>query len=125
MLFHPERTAIVGATGPTDLRLARELVSRGRGVRVVSRRRDHLEQVFAGLPVEVATADALDAESLARAVEGCDLALNGLHCLDQRQVQSQKSKPQRYLQRLGIQPQPMRSMQIAWGGVDPVSVVQP
>jgi uncharacterized protein YbjT (DUF2867 family) len=74
----PERTAIVGATGPTGLHLARELVNRGRGVRVVSRRREHLEQAFAGLPVEIATADALDADSLVRAIEGCDLVVDAI-----------------------------------------------
>jgi nucleoside-diphosphate-sugar epimerase len=74
----PERTAIVGATGPTGLHLARELVNRGRAVRVVSRRREHLEQAFTGLPVEIATADALDADSLARAVEGCDLVVDAI-----------------------------------------------
>ena len=78
MVFHPERTAIVGATGPTGSHLVRERVSRGRQVRVVSRRRDHLEQVFAGLPVEIATADALDPESLARAVERCDLVVDAI-----------------------------------------------
>lgn len=78
MVFHPERTAIVGATGPTGYHLARELVGRGRAVRVVSRRREHLERVFAGLPVEIATADAMDADSLARAVEGCDLLVDAI-----------------------------------------------
>lgn len=78
MVFHPERTAIVGATGPTGYHLARELVGRGRAVRVVSRRRKHLERVFAGLPVEIATADAMDADSLARAVEGCDLLVDAI-----------------------------------------------
>jgi uncharacterized protein YbjT (DUF2867 family) len=73
MVFHPERTAIVGATGPTGLHLARKLVLRGRDVRVLSRQREHLERVFAGLPVEITTADALDADSLARAVEGLAL----------------------------------------------------
>lgn len=78
MTFHPERTAIVGATGPTGFHLARELVSRGRDVRVVSRRQEHLEQVFAGLPVEIATADAMDADSLTRAVEGSDLVVDAI-----------------------------------------------
>jgi nucleoside-diphosphate-sugar epimerase len=78
MDFHPERTAIVGATGPTGFHLARELVKRGREVRVISRRREHLEGVFADLPVEIATADALDADSLARAVNGCDLVVDAI-----------------------------------------------
>ena len=48
-----------------------------------------------------------------------------IHALGQRQDQLQKSKPHLYLQTLGIHPHPIRSMQLAWGGVDPVSVVQP
>jgi hypothetical protein len=39
----PERTAIVGATGPTGLHLARELVGCGRGERAASRRRENFE----------------------------------------------------------------------------------
>jgi uncharacterized protein YbjT (DUF2867 family) len=78
MDIHPECTAIVGATGPTGFHLALELVERGRKVRVISRRREHLKRVFAGLPVEIATADALDADSLARAVEGCDLVVDAI-----------------------------------------------
>ncbi len=78
MVFQPERTAIVGATGPTGFHLARELVERGRRVRVISRRREHLERLFADLSVEIATADALDADSLAHAVEGCDLVVDAI-----------------------------------------------
>ena len=76
MAFQPTRTAIVGATGPTGFHLARELVGRGRAVRAVSRRREHLARVFTGLPLELAAADALDLESLRRAVDGCDLVVD-------------------------------------------------
>lgn len=78
MVFHPERTAVVGATGPTGIHLAHELVGRDRRVRAISRRREHLERAFAGLPVETATADALDPDSLARAVDGCELVVDAI-----------------------------------------------
>jgi nucleoside-diphosphate-sugar epimerase len=76
MTFIPERTAIVGATGPTGVGLARELVGRGRPVRVVSRSRGRLEAAFAELEVEIAEADAYDSEAIRRALDGCDLAVD-------------------------------------------------
>lgn len=76
MAYEPQRTAIVGATGPTGYHLALELTGRGRGVRVVSRRRDHLERRYAGQPVEIAEADALDPAALRRAVDGCELVVD-------------------------------------------------
>lgn len=78
MSFHPDRIAIVGATGPTGFHLARELAGRGRAVRAVSRRREHLERVFAGLEVELAEADALDPTALGRAVAGCGLVVDAV-----------------------------------------------
>lgn len=76
MPFVPERTAVVGATGPVGIFLVRELVGRGWGVRVVSRSRERLERAFAGLGVEVAVADALDGEAVRRAVAGCALVVD-------------------------------------------------
>lgn len=78
MLFLPVRTAIVGATGPTGYHLARELVSRGRQVRVVSRRRPELERLFGDLPVELTTADATDPSTLPPALDGCDLVVDAV-----------------------------------------------
>ncbi|HVS12974.1 MAG TPA: NAD(P)H-binding protein [Thermoanaerobaculia bacterium] len=78
MTFSPTRTAIVGATGPTGFHLARELVERGLPVRAVSRRRDHLARTFEGLRVELAEADALDADALRRAVDGCELVVDAI-----------------------------------------------
>ncbi len=78
MTFQPKRTAVVGATGPTGYHLVHELVRRGREVRVVSRRREALERVFADLPVEIAAADALDVEALRRAVAGCGLVVDAI-----------------------------------------------
>ncbi len=72
------RVAIVGATGPTGIHLARELTGRGSAVRVVSRSRERLERAFAGLEVEVAPADALDPAALAAAVAECDLVVDAI-----------------------------------------------
>ena len=70
--FAPNRIAVIGATGPTGIHLTRELASRGRSVVAVSRRRDHLEELFARDGIEIATADALDLEATRRATMGCD-----------------------------------------------------
>lgn len=78
MSFHPEKTAIIGATGPTGFHLAQELLRRGRAVRAVSRSQDHLERVFAGTDAELAAADAVDAESLREAAAGCDLVVDAI-----------------------------------------------
>ena len=76
MTFQPRRIAVIGATGPTGIHLVRELSSRGKAVVAVSRRREQLEKLFAGDGVEVAVADALDAASTVKAVEGCDLVVD-------------------------------------------------
>lgn len=76
MTFQPQRTAILGATGPTGFHLATELSRRGRGVRAVSRRRENLEKVFSGTEVELQEADALDPESTRRAIDGCELVVD-------------------------------------------------
>jgi len=78
MLLDPGRVAIVGATGPTGIHLARHLLARGTPVRAVSRRASALERAFAGTAVEIAPADALDAEALRRAVEGCGLVVDAI-----------------------------------------------
>ncbi len=69
-----EKAAILGATGPVGIHVARELVRREVPCRVVSRRADHLEGVFAGGPVERLPADLGDAAQTRRAVEGCNVA---------------------------------------------------
>ena len=76
MTVQPQRTAVVGATGPTGSALARELVGRGWRVRVVSRRREHLESVFSDLAVECVPGDAMDPGSIRAAVAGCDLVVD-------------------------------------------------
>lgn len=76
MTFHPTCTAIVGATGPAGHWLARELIGRGRPVRVVSRSRRRLETAFAELEVEIAEADAFDSEATRRALDGCELVVD-------------------------------------------------
>lgn len=70
------RVAVLGATGPTGIYLTRELLRRGRAVRVVSRRRERLEELFGESGAEIATADALSAEETRRAVDGCGLVVD-------------------------------------------------
>jgi nucleoside-diphosphate-sugar epimerase len=66
-------TAILGATGPTGIHLAAELRRRGTPLRVVARQQARLEQAFPDEAIGKREADALDADQLARALEGCDL----------------------------------------------------
>jgi nucleoside-diphosphate-sugar epimerase len=75
-MAEPSLTVIVGATGPTGIQLAHELVSRGKRVRVVSRSTDRLAGVFADLDVEMVAADALDEEATRAAVAGADLVVD-------------------------------------------------
>jgi uncharacterized protein YbjT (DUF2867 family) len=56
---------VTGATGYMGSRLVRELVARGKQVRALARR-------DADLPSEVVRGDALDGESYAGAVRGCE-----------------------------------------------------
>jgi len=72
----PSRVAVLGATGPTGIHLVRELARPGRRVIAISRQRERLEELFGHEPVEIATADALDAESTAKVVEGSDLVID-------------------------------------------------
>jgi len=78
---------VVGATGPTGIHLAGELLARGMGVRVVARRPEALATAFAGLAVEQRPADALDRDALCRAVAGADLVFDcvGLPATQMRQ----------------------------------------
>ncbi len=65
--------AIVGATGPTGFHLAAELRKSGASVRVIARGADRLAQLFPDAAFEKRPADVLDADAIARALEGCDL----------------------------------------------------
>jgi nucleoside-diphosphate-sugar epimerase len=72
----PSSAAVIGATGPTGKHLARELVRRGVDVRVISRSDENLERAFAGLDVQRVAADAVDAEAVRRAIDGCEVAFD-------------------------------------------------
>ena len=80
MSFEPQRTVIVGATGPTGIHLGRELAKRGWTVRAVSRRLEHLQHTFAPMTpeVELVAADAMDPGSLRVAVEGAELVVDAI-----------------------------------------------
>ena len=71
-----ERIAVVGATGPAGIHLVRELSARGRMLVAVSRREDTLRGLFGDTGVEIRTADALDRQSTAAAITGCDLVID-------------------------------------------------
>lgn len=71
-----KRIVIIGATGPTGIHLARELVTRGHSIRVVSRNLENLGRAFGNVDVERMTADALDESSIRGAVAGCDLVID-------------------------------------------------
>ncbi len=65
--------AIVGASGPTGIHLARLLATPAQPVRVVARDEARLRRVFAGLPVDVRAVDVATPEGAASAVDGCAL----------------------------------------------------
>lgn len=71
-----KKAAVIGATGPTGIHLAGELVRRQLDVRVVSRSLAKLERAFAGGTCELLAADALDRAAMNRVVTGCDLVID-------------------------------------------------
>jgi nucleoside-diphosphate-sugar epimerase len=70
------RIAVVGASGPTGRALTEELLKRKARVRVVGRREQALKALFPAAEVEKRSGDALEAGSLAKALEGCDLVID-------------------------------------------------
>jgi len=70
------KAAIIGATGPTGVHLAAALRAVGIGVRAIARNPTSLARLFPGDAIEKVPADALDAEGIARAIGGCDLAVD-------------------------------------------------
>jgi nucleoside-diphosphate-sugar epimerase len=68
--------AVVGASGPTGFFLCEEFKKRGSRVRAVARSRDALDRVFAGRGIDTVSADALNPETVDRAVAGCDLVVD-------------------------------------------------
>lgn len=67
-----KKAAILGATGPTGIHLAHELLARDIPVRVVSRSATGLARCFKDTTVEPLSADVLDAEATLQAIAGCD-----------------------------------------------------
>jgi len=71
-----ERTAILGATGPTGFHLAGALLRRGIACRFVARNREKLAREFRDVVGEQVTADITRAGDAARAIDGCDLVVD-------------------------------------------------
>ena len=65
------KALVTGATGFIGSAVARALIAKGHEVRVTAREGSDLSNIQE-LPVEQVTADLADANSLRRAVEGCD-----------------------------------------------------
>lgn len=74
--MEPGCIAIVGATGPTGRALAGELHARGHAVRVIARRGGALHACFPQEAIEKTPADALDFDSLSRALIGCGVVVD-------------------------------------------------
>jgi nucleoside-diphosphate-sugar epimerase len=70
------KVAIIGATGPTGIRLAAELRKTAGALRVVARSMDKLVRLFPDVTVEKWSADILDADATLRAVEDRDLVFD-------------------------------------------------
>jgi len=70
------KVAIVGATGPTGIHLAAELLKTTAAIRVIARDMDKLARLFPTTAVEKRPADILDADATLRAVDGCDLVFD-------------------------------------------------
>lgn len=68
-----DKTAILGATGPTGIHLATALQKRGATVRVVARSADKLARLFPDSVIEKRAADILDASATLGAIDGCEL----------------------------------------------------
>jgi nucleoside-diphosphate-sugar epimerase len=71
-----ERAVIFGAGGPTGFFLASELRRRGVSIRAAARDRDRLARTFADEDVDTVSADATDADQVARSIAGCDLVVD-------------------------------------------------
>jgi nucleoside-diphosphate-sugar epimerase len=70
--------AILGATGPTGIHLARTLRMQGATVRAVSRSEANLARAFADPSIEKIAADVLIAGEALRAIAGCPLVYDCL-----------------------------------------------
>lgn len=67
---------VIGGNGFLGSRLVRQLVDAGDEVRVLTRPTSDL-RTLAGLPIDHVTGDLFDADSVARAMNGCDVVF---HC---------------------------------------------
>src|SRR5687768_5419931 len=69
------RALVTGSSGFVGTNLARALLCHGYTVRVLHRPESSLV-TLAGLPVEHAIGDILEPETIARAVDGCDVVFH-------------------------------------------------
>lgn len=80
MSLQPSRVAILGATGPTGIHLAKTLRGTVSAIRVVSRSEENLRRSFSkpdgSTELELLAADVLDESAARRAVAGCELVFD-------------------------------------------------
>ena len=77
----PALCLVTGATGYIGGRLIRELLAHGYRVRILARNPERLHEHPWFDQIEIATGDAHDAEALANALKGVDVAYYLLHAL--------------------------------------------
>lgn len=71
---------VLGGTGSFGGAVARELASRGRAVRLMSRNAGRAKQVFADCPgIEIVAGDVQEAPQLHSAAQGCSLIVHGVN----------------------------------------------
>jgi nucleoside-diphosphate-sugar epimerase len=78
MSLELQQIAIVGASGPTGVELARELTGRGVRVRAIARDGARLRARLGPLEVEVREADARRADAIGPATEGAELIVDAV-----------------------------------------------
>ncbi len=72
----PPPAVVLGATGPTGFHLAAALRRRGKTTRVVSRSREKMQRIFGATGEDIVAASALDADQLAKAVDGASVVFD-------------------------------------------------
>ncbi|MEC7103341.1 MAG: NAD(P)H-binding protein, partial [Actinomycetota bacterium] len=77
------RCLVTGATGYVGGRLVRELVARGRSVRVLARSPEKMRDSPWADQIEVVAGDATNSDDLTRAMENIDVAYYLMHSLQE------------------------------------------
>ncbi len=119
----PQSVLVLGASGYIGTYLVPRLVARGHRVRASSRRRDTLEaRGWDG--VEIVEANALDADSLARALEGIEVAYYLVHSMAAGRDFASRDREAAYRFRSAAERAGVRRI-IYLGGLQPAQAASP